>query len=153
MNFRYAFVPGLMLTGFLLLQGCLAESASDDSPGPMPDADNTALVVRLNVQNNTGIPLEGLTFRFTSNLSDTVFASQTIAALAPDSARVIERSFTFAPLRWWNLQVLALDTAGAVRARGDVGPFASRGGSTYDSSVVNLASFQESVVEDHPDLQ
>lgn len=150
----------LLFAAALLFKGCLSGNIVDDagedschSTTASMCADDANLVLRFTVQNDLNIPLQSLKFRFTSNLNDTVLASQAIATLAPDSARIIEKSFTFAPLRWWNLQVQALDSAGVVRALGHAGPFAAKGGVGTDSLIVTLESFQESVIEDHSALQ
>lgn len=157
----HALFPFFLLAMAPFFHGCLSDNVADDANGNscssgsgLPCAGDASLVLRFAVQNDANIPLQSLKFRFTSNLRDTVVASQAIATLAPDSARIIERGFTFAPLRWWNLEVQALDSLGNVQARGAAGPFASRGAWVrYDSLEVRLDSFRELLVEGSTDLR
>lgn len=135
----FGMAPALIL-GVLFLQGCLTDTHTDTDrlAGPFPSSEGAHVVMQLNFENKTQTPLEGLRLRFTSNLRDTLYDTLSIAALEPDSARSIEKTFQFLPLRWWSLEVQAIDSSGLVQATGNAGPIGSRGGVRLDTLAINL---------------
>jgi hypothetical protein len=92
----------------------------------------------VNVKNSSSGDVQNLKVTFTSNLADTIISNIQIAVLAPDSVREVELTVNFAPLRWWNLEVQALDSMQNVLAQGNAGPISSTNRSFGDAFLVTL---------------
>ncbi len=124
----------LLVVAAAWLQGCLAES------DPSLDATSERSVFNVKIRNETTVPLENLTFRFTSNLNDTIQVSMDSVALAPDSVRAVALVTNYLALRWWNLQVQALDEEDSLVALGFAGPIRSTGGIISDTIILSLGA-------------
>jgi len=132
-----AWLASLILTGTaLFLQGCVA----DANPDATPKSENVTVGLSLSIKNQTTSPLEILSFRFTSNLKDTVDTVVTIPRLSPGSTTALNMAMDFVPLRWWNIQVQSVDDSGNVLGSANSGPIPSNRPNRVDTLEVNLVT-------------
>ena len=116
-------------------------TACTDEGSTLPLVDNSlvTLPVTYTLVNEYEIPVEKLVIRLTSNLADTLLDTLIVPVGVGDSTLTFRDSVEgLRPLRWWTLTARALDANGEGLGYAEAGPFATRGGISRDSVILNL---------------